>query len=127
MASLTGGIFVANKLGLLAAIAVMGKPGFNHLKRLLVGVSRKIGPPQQVNRSRYLLGLILFLVPVLMTWIAPYAPRSSFGTAGVYGFLESRALEVLLLVGLFCSAASSGTSSVRCSSIARRSSSPPAR
>ena len=100
VASLTGGIFIANKLGLLAAIAVMGKPGFNHLKRLLVGVFRKIGPPQQVSRSRYLLGLILFMVPVLMTWIAPYAP-TLLGTAGVYGFLESRALEALLLVGLF--------------------------
>ena len=100
LASLTGGIFIANKLGLLAAIAVMGKPGFNHLKRLLMGVFRKIGPPQQVSRSRYLLGLILFMVPVLMTWIAPYAP-TLLGTAGVYGFLESRALEVLLLVAFF--------------------------
>jgi hypothetical protein len=35
-----------------------------------------------------------------MTWVAPYAP-TLLGTAGVYGFLESRALEVLLLVGLF--------------------------
>jgi hypothetical protein len=100
MASLTGAIFVGNKIGVLSAIAVMGKPGFNHLKRLLFGLFRKLGPPQQVRRDRYVLGLILFLVPLLMTWVAPYA-TTLFGTAGVYGFLESRALEILLLVGLF--------------------------
>jgi hypothetical protein len=100
IASLTGAIFVANKIGVLSAIAVMGKPGFNHLKRLLFGLFKKIGPPQQVHRDRYVLGLVLFLVPLLMTWVAPYAP-TLFGTAGVYGFLESRALEILLLVGLF--------------------------
>ncbi len=100
IASLTGAVFVANKLGLLTAIAVMGKPGFNHLKRLMLGLFRKVGPPQQVNRERYRIGLLLFLVPLLMTWVAPYA-AAIFGTAGIYGFLESRALEILLLVGLF--------------------------
>jgi hypothetical protein len=100
IASLTGGVFIGTKVGMLAAIAVMGKPGFNHLKRLILGLFRKVGPPQQVGRERYRLGLLLFLVPLLMTWIAPYA-AAIFGTAGIYGFLESRALEALLLVGLF--------------------------
>jgi hypothetical protein len=100
IASLTGGVFIGTKVGMLAAIAVMGKPGFNHLKRLIVGLFRKVGPPQQVARERYRLGLLLFLVPMLMTWIAPYA-AAIFGTTGIYGFLESRALEALLLVGLF--------------------------
>jgi hypothetical protein len=100
IASLTGGVFIGTKVGMLAAIAVMGKPGFNHLKRLLLGLFRKVGPPQQVSRERYRLGLVLFLVPVMMTWIAPYA-AAIFGTSGIYGFLESRALEALLLVGLF--------------------------
>lgn len=100
IASLTGGVFIGTKVGMLAAIAVMGKPGFNHLKRLLLGLFRKVGPPQHVGRERYRVGLVLFLVPVMMTWIAPYA-ASLFGTAGIYGFLEGRALELLLLVGLF--------------------------
>jgi hypothetical protein len=43
-----------------------------HLKRLLFGFLRKLGPPQQVGRRRYYLGLILFMVPVLMTWAEPY-------------------------------------------------------
>jgi len=100
IASLTGAVFIGTKVGMLTAIAVMGKPGFNHLKRLLLGLFRRVGPPHQVSRERYRLGLLLFLVPVLMTWIAPYA-AAIFGTTGIYGFLESRALEALLLVGLF--------------------------
>jgi len=100
IATLSGVLFVANKIALLAAIAVMGKAGFNHLKRLIFGFFRKFGPAQQVSRSRYHLGLVVLMVPVLMTWIAPYAP-AILGSEGIYGNLENRALELLLLVGLF--------------------------
>ena len=100
IASLTGAIFIANKLGVITAIAIMGKPGFNHLKRLLLGLIRKFGPPQHVGRGRYYLGLILFMVPVLMTWAAPYV-SGILRPGSVYGFLQGLALEVLLLIGLF--------------------------
>jgi hypothetical protein len=100
IASLSGGIFIANKLGLISAIAIMGKPGFNHLTRLLFGLFRKLGPPQQVSRRRYRLGLILFMVPMLMTWVAPYAP-TILGPGSTYELLQGRAFEVLLLIGLF--------------------------
>ncbi|MEJ5989139.1 transporter suffix domain-containing protein [Ramlibacter sp. PS3R-8] len=98
IASLTGGIFIANKVLLIGAVAVMGKSGFNYLKQLVFGALRRFGPPRQVSRGRYRLGLVLFMVPMLMTWIAPYitgAPGS------VYGFLQELALEALVLVGLF--------------------------
>jgi hypothetical protein len=100
VASLTGGLLICNKVLLVTAIAVMGKPGFNHLKQLLLGFFRKFGPPQQVSRSRYRLGLILFMVPMLMTWIAPYV-TGLLRPGSVYGFLQDLSLEVLLLVGLF--------------------------
>jgi hypothetical protein len=44
--------------------------------------------------------LILFLVPVLLTWLEPYASGIA-RPGGVYGFLQGMSLEVLLLVGLF--------------------------
>jgi len=97
---LSGGIFIVNKLCLVTAIAVLGKPGFNHLKRLLFGVLRKLGPPQQVGSRRYRLGLILIMVPVLMTWAEPYA-KVILGAASSYGLLEGLPLEMLLLIGLF--------------------------
>jgi hypothetical protein len=99
IASLSGAVFVATKLGLIIAIAILGKPGFNQLKRLLLGFLRKIGPPQQVGRRRYNLGLILLMVPVLMTWVEPYS--ALLGVGGVYQFLQDLPLELLLLIGLF--------------------------
>ena len=100
VASLSGGIFIANKVLLVGAIAIMGKPGFNYLKQLLFGFFRKFGPPKQVGRGRYRLGLIMFMVPMLMTWIAPYV-TGLLRPGSVYGFLQEVSLEVLLLVGLF--------------------------
>lgn len=78
----------------------MGKPGFNYLKQLLFGLLRKFGPPQQVGRGRYRLGLILFMVPMLMTWIAPYI-TGLLRPGSMFGFLQELSLEVLLLIGLF--------------------------
>jgi|SRR5271166_5585692 len=98
--SLWGVVFIVNKLCLVTAIAVLGKPGFNHLKRLLFGVLRKLGPPQQVGIRRYRLGLILIMVPVLMTWAEPYA-KAILGAASSYGLLEDLPLEMLLVIGLF--------------------------
>lgn len=100
VASLSGGIFIANKVLLIAAVAIMGKPGFNYLKQLIGGFFRSFGPAQQVSRSRYRLGLILFMVPMLMTWIAPYV-TSLLRPGSMYGFLQELSLEVLLLIGLF--------------------------
>ena len=100
IASLSGAIFIGSKVGLIAAIAIMGKDGFNYMKEVVFGFLRKFGPAQQVSHSRYALGLLLFLVPLWMTWIAPYV-TGLLGPQSAYGFLQSLPLEVLLLVGLF--------------------------
>jgi len=100
IASLSGAIFIISKVALVAAIAIMGKDGFNYMKQLLMGVLHKFGPAQHVSVGRYRLGLVLFNVPVLMTWVAPYV--TGFVREGsVYGFLQGISLEALLLVGLF--------------------------
>jgi hypothetical protein len=100
IASLSGAIFIGSKVGLITAIAIMGKDGFNYMKQVVFGVLRKFGPAQEVSLGRYRLGLFLFMVPVLMTWAAPYV--TGFVQEGsVYGFLQGISLEALLLVGLF--------------------------
>jgi hypothetical protein len=100
IASLSGGVFVVSKVGLITAIAIMGKAGFNHLKRLLFGLLRKLGPPQQVSHRRYRLGLILFMVPVAMAWVEPYTD-AIVGPGSVHRFLQDLPLELFLLVALF--------------------------
>ena len=50
----------------------MGKPGFNHMKKLFFGFLKKQAPPDKVSLTRYRFGLILFTFPILFGWLAPY-------------------------------------------------------
>ena len=65
----------------LAAAAIMGKSGFNHLKGKVFGFFKKYALPVTVSRTRYRLGLVMFLVPLLFGWLEPYlsplSPRMS--------------------------------------------------
>jgi hypothetical protein len=56
----------------LVAIAVLGKPGFKYLKEKIFAFLRKYGPPDIVSRTRYRIGLVMFLLPLLFGWLAPY-------------------------------------------------------
>ena len=92
--------FALNKVLLLLAVAIMGKPGFNRIKQLVLGTLTQYAPPREVGRIRYRVGLILFLIPIFAGWISPYladiAPsigRQSVTTA-VLG-------DVALLISLF--------------------------
>lgn len=56
----------------IIAIAIMGKPGFVHLKEIVAKYFKKYGPAEKVTRNRYRFGLILFIFPLLMAWTLPY-------------------------------------------------------
>jgi len=56
----------------LTAIAVLGKPGFEWLKGKLFGFLGRFAPPDQVSRSRYTVGLVMFALPLFLGWIQPY-------------------------------------------------------
>lgn len=58
-------------LGIIA-IALMGKAGYQILKTHVAGFFRQYGPPQTVSQLRYLIGLILFITPILFGWLAVY-------------------------------------------------------
>jgi hypothetical protein len=57
---------------LIAAVAIMGKAGFDYFKRLLCDFLKKHGPPDQVGLTRYCVGLVMFLLPLLLGFCAPY-------------------------------------------------------
>jgi len=61
------------ELAVLGAIAVLGKSGFNYLKSLLFKLLKRQAPPDKVSRTRYRIGLTIFLIPILFTFISPYA------------------------------------------------------
>jgi hypothetical protein len=60
----------------IIAIAIMGKPGFNYIKKQFFAFLKKHGPPDKVNRMRYRIGLVMFLIPIFFGWLAPYFPHT---------------------------------------------------
>lgn len=56
----------------LAAAAIMGKPGFDYIKGRVFGPLKKYAFPETVSRTRYRLGLAMFLAPLLFGWLEPY-------------------------------------------------------
>ncbi len=59
----------------VAAIALLGKSGFNHLKSKLFKALRRYAPKREVSRTRYYIGLTMLLVPLLMGWTISYIPQ----------------------------------------------------
>ena len=79
IAATTAAIAIANKVILLAAIAVMGKAGFQELKGRAFGHVRHLAPAATVSPTRYAVGLVMFCVPLLQglleTWASHIAPQ----------------------------------------------------
>ena len=76
MKATLGGAFLAGipEVFTLAAIAVMGKPGFAYVKGRIMALLRRYGPPKDVGPVRYYIGLTLWLIPGVYAWILMYAP-----------------------------------------------------
>ena len=59
----------------IVAVVVMGKDGFIAMKASIFKLIKRYGPPDEVSRTRYRIGLVMFVLPVLFGWLAPYAPN----------------------------------------------------
>lgn len=59
----------------LAAVAVLGKQGFEYLKGILFALLRRLAPADTVGLARYRVGLVMFLIPVLFAWLSIYVPH----------------------------------------------------
>lgn len=89
----------AEVLGIVA-VAVMGKPGYTYIKNRVFGFLKQYGPPAVVSRTRYHIGLVLFAVPIVFGWLAPYAADLIPGYAG-NAFTYAIVGDLLLLTSLF--------------------------
>ena len=56
----------------VAAIAIMGKSGYNLIKERIFSFLKKHGPPDRVSLTRYRIGLVMFVLPLLFGWLGPY-------------------------------------------------------
>ena len=59
----------------LFAVALVGKAGFAFLKGLIFARVKRLAPAQTVSRTRYRIGLVLFVLPFLLAFVTPYAPH----------------------------------------------------
>ena len=60
------------EIGTILAIAIMGKSGFDTMKKRIFGFLKKHGPPDRVSLARYRIGLVMFVMPLLFGWLSPY-------------------------------------------------------
>jgi len=98
--SLTAALLVSAEVLGVAAVAVMGKQGFAWIKSRLSVFLRQYGPPDQVSRGRYTIGLVMFSLPLVFGWAAPY-----FGER-IPGFVDKQfefyvCSDLLFLASLF--------------------------
>ncbi|MGB5705445.1 MAG: hypothetical protein WBM41_01330 [Arenicellales bacterium] len=98
--SLSGVLLVGSELLGIAAIAVMGKPGFAYIKNKVLGFLKRHGPPSTVNPRRYFIGLVMFCVPFLFAWISVYTPELFPGFVS-HPVVWAVGGDVLLLTSLF--------------------------
>ena len=80
-ASVSGVLLIAAEVLGLIAVAVMGKSGYAYIKNRVFGFLKKHGPPKEVSRLRYTIGLVMFSVPILFGWVSPYAAKLIPGLA----------------------------------------------
>jgi hypothetical protein len=72
IAAITGGIFIVNKVLLVLTVAVMGKAGFQQLKRYMFGYVSGLAPNATVSPLRYRIGLVMFCLPLASGILEPY-------------------------------------------------------
>ena len=68
----TGLVAGLPEVGMLLAVAILGKQGFAQLKEMFFSRFRKITEPSAVSVTRYRIGLFMFFIPLLTGWLQPY-------------------------------------------------------
>ena len=88
------------ELFMLIAVGVLGKEGFAYLKLKLFGFIKQYGPPDEVGKIRYSIGLVLFLSPLMIAFVTPYVFNHVSFIADNYVAI-SMVSDALLVIGLF--------------------------
>ena len=100
VAAFSGVMVVAAELMLIAGAAIAGKAGFAFIKATVFGFLRSYGPPREVSRTRYTIGLMMFAAPIIFGWASPYFGHHlpGFETSPL---IYAVAGDVLLMISLF--------------------------
>ena len=100
VATISGALLAGAEVIGVVAVAVMGKSGYAYIKNHVFRFLKQHGPPAEVGRTRYTVGLVMFAVPFIFGWLAPYANNLIPGYPG-NEFAYAIIGDVLLLSSLF--------------------------
>jgi len=100
VATISGALLAGAEVIGIVAVAVMGKSGYAYIKNHVFRFLKQYGPPAEVGRTRYTVGLVMFAVPFIFGWLAPYASHLVPGYPG-NEFVYAIVGDVLLLSSLF--------------------------
>lgn len=100
VATITGALLAGAEVIGIVAVAVLGKSGYAYIKNHVLRFLKQYGPPSEVGRTRYTIGLVMFAVPFIFGWLAPYMSNL------LPGYLDNEFAyaiggDVLLLSSLF--------------------------
>jgi len=56
----------------ILAIAIMGREGFDAIKSRFYSFIKRHGPPDRVSKTRYRLGLVMLMLPLVIALLGPY-------------------------------------------------------
>jgi hypothetical protein len=94
--------FTLNKIFLLGSVIILGRAGFNRLKTQVFGAFREYAMPDEVGPWRYRIGLVMFVLPLVFAWKAPYVTelmpilgRHTIGKAAITDIIFLASLFVL--------------------------------
>ena len=84
----------------VAAIAIMGKSGYNLIKERIFSFLKKHGPPDRVSLTRYRIGLVMFGLPIVFGWLGPYGAHQISGYE-THRLVVSLMGDVMFVVSIF--------------------------
>jgi hypothetical protein len=99
-AAISGVMLVLAELMLIAGAAIAGKEGFAFIKAKVFGFLKSYGPPREVSRTRYTIGLMMFAAPIIFGWASPYFGHHLPGLK-TRPLIYAVAGDVVLLISLF--------------------------
>jgi hypothetical protein len=70
----SGVLLFGLEIMVIPAVALMGKDNFDRIRNGAMRLLKTIKLAGSVGRTRYTVGLVLFVGPVLFAWIASYVP-----------------------------------------------------
>lgn len=99
-AAISGVMLVAAEVMLISAAAIAGKDGFAFIRSKVFGFVKAYGPPGEVSRTRYRIGMVMFATPLAFAWAAPYFGHHLPGFEHAQ-LVYAIAGDALLLISLF--------------------------